>query len=263
MTSIKEQLTNMFSKIMAGTVTREEGTMLINSLVRSNQAEAVKELSYLIENPPPGVFPKTILHTISLSRNKSLINIIIAGLENRNEDVSILAAQELASQKTADAKHVLVEHLDSEIYHVRKASAIALCKGFSDGIDIVKKHILTHSEPFYRSTSALALLESGKSGLEAILNLLNSGNTNAMATCAEVLVSACKNLDSANIPRVFEALMIAGDKKDTTAIIELLKVAAALKGRARGFEGYIMAFTDYPFEPVRKEAQNALKHIKV
>lgn len=262
MGSVREQLTNMFSKIMAGTVTREEGTMLINSLVRANQADTVKELSYLIENPPPSVFPKTILHTISLSRNKALHNIIIAALEHKNEDVSIFAAQELASQKTLDAKNVLIEHLSSEAYHVRKASALALCKGFSDGIDLVREHVMTQAEPFYRSTSAQALLASGKSGMEALLKLLGSGNSGAMTASAEVLINAARDVDSAQLPQIFEALMIAGDKKDSAAIIELLQVCAALDGRAKGFEGYVMAFTDYPFEPVRKAAQTALKRIK-
>ena len=44
MSSIREKLTNMFSKVMAGTVTREEGTMLINHLAREDLAETVREL---------------------------------------------------------------------------------------------------------------------------------------------------------------------------------------------------------------------------
>ena len=51
MSSIKEKLTNMFEKVMAGTVTREEGTMLLNHLVREDPAGTVAELALLIENP--------------------------------------------------------------------------------------------------------------------------------------------------------------------------------------------------------------------
>lgn len=263
MASMREQLVNMFTKIMAGTVTREEGTMLINHLVRASQAEAVKELSALIETPPPGVFPKTILHTVSLSRNKALHNIIIAGLEHKNEDVSILAAQELASQKTIEAKSVLVEHLDSEVYHVRKASAIALARGFAeDGLEILKRHMLEHQEPFYRSTTAQALLMAGKNGVETLLSILSTGNTGAMETVSEVLVSSNDAISGADIPKIFDALMKAGDRKDSSAVIALLRVAGSLGHRAKGYEGFVMAFTDHQYDVVRKEANNALKHIR-
>ncbi|MDP2690278.1 MAG: hypothetical protein Q8P48_09225, partial [Deltaproteobacteria bacterium] len=77
MSGEREKLANMFTKVMAGTVTREEGTMLINHLAKEDMASTVSELSYLMENPPPGVFPKTILHTIALSRNKAFHDIMI------------------------------------------------------------------------------------------------------------------------------------------------------------------------------------------
>lgn len=262
MSSIREKLTNMFSKVMAGTVTREEGTMLINHLAKEDQAGTVMELSYLIDNPPPGVFPKTVLHTIALARNKAFYSIMLAALEHKNEDVSILAAQELARLKTSDAKYVLTEHLTSEVYHVRKASALALVKGFEDGVEILKKHIETHPEPFFRSTSAQALLLSGKKGIAALIGILSSGDEGAVKSASEVLSGAGDLLTGEDIPKILGALMLAGDNNDSRLIIELLKVVASLKGRARGFEGFVLAFADYPSEPVRLEAQNTLKVIR-
>lgn len=261
MNSIREKLSNMFSKVMAGTVTREEGTMLINHLAKENLVETVSELSYLIDTPPPGVFSKTILHTIALARNKSFHNILVASLDHKNEDVSILAAEELARLKTSEAQEVLVEHLTSDVYHVRKASAAALAQ-FPEGLATLKEHILTHSEPFYRLTSAQALIKAGKQGIETLLSILNSGKEDAVKSIAEALIAAGKDLGNSEIPKIFEALMMAGDRKDTQSILGLLKVAGSLKGKARGFEGYVMAFEDHPTESVRKEAQDALKQIK-
>jgi len=261
MSSIREKLTNMFSKVMAGTVTREEGTMLINHLAKEDLPETARELSYLIEVPPPGVFSKTILHTIALARNKGFNNILVASLDHKNEDVSILAAEELARLKTTEAREVLVEHLTSDVYHVRKASAVALTQ-FPDGLEILKQYILSHNEPFYRLTAAQALIRAGKPGIEALLTVLNSGNDAAVVSIAEALITAAKDLAVSEIPKLFEALMMAGDRKDTQAILGLLKVAGSLKGKAKGFEGYIMAFEDYPVEPVRKEAREAIKMIQ-
>lgn len=260
MPTVREKLSNMFSKIMAGTITREEGTLLINDLAKENFAESIKDLAYLIDNPPSGVFPKTILHTIALSRNKAFNNLMIASLEHKNEGVTILAASELGRLRTEEAKHVLVDHLTSEVYHVRQASAEALTE-FPDGFEILKKHILTHKEPFYRGTSAQALLKAGKKGMEALLSILSSGNSGAIATVAAVIAKSAPSIEAADIPKIFDALMLAGDKKDTASIIELLKLVAVLKDKARGFDGYVRAFADHPYELIRKEAKNTLAQI--
>lgn len=259
---VREKLASMFTKIMAGTITREEGTMLINDLAKGRYEETMKELFFLIDNPPSGVFPKTILHTIALSRNKAFIKIMIACLEHKNAEVSILAAVELGKQRTAEAKDVLREHLNSEVYHVRQASASALIDGFGDdGIEMLKKHILTHHEQFYRATSSQALLKAGREGIDALFALLNSGNPGAVASAATSLSSAVLVLEKDDIPRIFEALMRAGDKKETTTILALLKVAGLLKSKAIGFDGYIRAFVDDPVLLVSEEAKKALKSI--
>jgi len=262
MSSIKEKLTNMFQKVLAGTVTREEGTMLLNHLVKEDPSGTVAELALLIENPPTGVFPKTIIHTIALARNKAFYEIMTESLVHKSEDVSVLAAQELARLRTSEAREVLSEHLDSEVYHVRKASAAALVQGFSDGLEVVMKHMMEHPEPFYRLTCAQGLLLGGKKGLHALLNMLATGSGGVIVTAAEALMNESEKLEDSDIPGVFEALMNAGDRKDSQSVIELLKVAGSLKGRAKGFESFIQAFADYPFEAVKTEAERALRNIR-
>ncbi len=260
MSTVRERLANMFTKIMAGTITREEGTFLINDLAKKNLAECIKDLGYLIDNPPSGVSPKAILHTVALSRNKAFNNLMIASLEHKNEGVSILAASELGRLHTDEAKRVLVDHLSSEVYHVRQASAEALTE-FADGFEILKKHILAHKEPFYRGTSAQALLKAGKKGMEALLSILSSGNFGAIATVAAVIIKSAQSIEAADSPKIFDALKFAGDKKDTASIIELLRLVAALKDRAKGFEQYVRAFADHPYELIRKEAKSTLAQI--
>ncbi len=262
MSGEREKLTNMFTKVMAGTVTREEGTMLINHLAKEDMVSTVSELSYLMENPPPGVFARTILHTIALSRNKAFHNIMVTGLEHKNEDVSILAAQELAKLKSEDAMQVLVEHLGSDVYHVRKASATALVQGFREGVDIVASRLESSQEDFYRSTYAQALLNAGKKGLEALLKVMSSGNPGAAVSAARVVLGVVDRLAEDDIPKVFGALMAAGDNNDAESIVEILKIAAALKGRAKGFEGYVRAFSDYAASSVRAEAKIALEEMR-
>ena len=258
MSGEREKLTNMFSKVMAGTVTREEGPMLINFLAKEDITSTVMELAYLIENPPPGVFAKTILHTIALSRNKAFNNIIVKGLEHKNEDVSILAAEELARLKTADARDVLVEHLGSDVYHVRKVSAAALGQGFSEGGEIVAKRLEEHKEDFYRSTYAQTLLGAGKKGMDALLRVMSTRSHGAVLSAARAVLSAAYKLTEEDIPKVFESLMVAGDKNDVEAIVEILKIVAHLKGRASAYDGYVRAFLDSGTSSVRTEAKAAL-----
>ncbi len=262
MSSIKEKLSNMFQKVMAGTVTREEGAMLLNDLVREDPAGTVAELALLIETPPAGVFPKTIIHTAALARNKAFYEIMLTSLAHKSEDVSVLAAQEIARQRTNEARDALAEHLNSEIDHVRKASAIALVQNFADGLEIVKKHMMEHTEPFYRLTSAQGMVLGGKKGASELIKMLATGTGGVVATVAEALISAAEKLDDSEIPKIFEALMNAGDRKDEQSAVELLKVAGSLRGRAKKFESYILAFADYPFEAVKSEAERALLNIR-
>lgn len=260
--SSKEKLTNMFTKVVAGTVTREEGAMLLNHLAKEDPDGALSELALLIKDPPPGVFAKTIIHMIALARNKAFYGIMVANLDHDNEDIPDIAAQEIARLKTAEAREVLSDRLNSAAVHVRKASATALVQNFSDGLEVVKRHMLLEQQrPMYRLTSAQALLSAGRKGVETLLSLLGSEDGDAVTTAAEALISAGNGLDQADIPRVFDALMSAGDREDARSIIEILKVAASLSGRARGFEGFIRAFSDHPLEPVRAEAQNALNRV--
>src|SRR3989304_1637304 len=169
MSSIKEKLTRLFWKVLAGGVTRGEGTMLLNHLVKEDPSGTVAELALLIETPPTGVFPKTIIHTIALARNKAFYEIMIESLAHKSEDVSVLAAQELARLRTSEAREGLSEHLNSEIEHVRKASAAALVQGFSEGPELVKQHMAGHADPFYRLPSAPGLPLGGEKGVSALL----------------------------------------------------------------------------------------------
>lgn len=264
MAELREQLSELFKKIMAGTVSREEGTMLINHLVREKPQATVEELAYLIDNPPQNVFPKTIFHTMALTRNKVFFDLMVKCLDHKYEDVSILAAEELARFKGLESRNVLIDHLSSEVYHVRKSSATALAKGFgAEGMDVLKKHILTDKEPFYRTTSALGLVLAGKKWVDTVVDLLHTGNPNAVHTAAETIEQAAHKFGDDVIPKVMEALMNAGDRKDTLTIVQLLRAAAAFKGRAKNYEQYLRVFSDYPNEQVRDAASKALMMIKI
>jgi HEAT repeat protein len=262
MGEIRHKLMNMFSKVMAGTVSREEGAMLINHIVKEDEQGALRELSFLINNPPPNVYQKTILHSIALARNKAFFPLMVAALDHKNEDVAIFAANELARFRTDEAKDIIVDHLDSEAYHVRKASACALAQIFgNDGMDILKGHILSHSEPFYRATSAHGLLSAGKNGIEVLVEILSAGGPEAVSSAAEAIGSAGVALKKQDRKRIIDALLAAGDRQDTESIIGLLKAVASFRIKAKSYEGYVRAFEDHPSESVRSEARITLGKI--
>lgn len=263
MSSVKDQLTNMLSKVMAGTVTREEGSMLLNHLVKEDEAGTLRELTYLVDNPPPDVPQKTILHTIAFARNKAFFKIMASSLENENDEVSVQAAHELARFKTDEAKDVLIEHLSVEAYQIRKASASAFAQGFgAEGIEILKEHIMTHPDPLYRATSAQALLGAGRPGLEALLPILSSVDPGPVQTVVEVIGSAGGELSDEDMRRIVDALLLAGDREDALAITALLEAVASFGPRAMSLEAYVMAFADHPSEGVRNAAQGTLEKIR-
>ncbi|MBI5562453.1 MAG: hypothetical protein HY894_06340 [Deltaproteobacteria bacterium] len=263
MSTVRDQLLNMFGKVSAGTVTEAEGTMLINSLAKKEPQEVVKELYDLIHNTPAHLTAQLIFHTVAASRSRLFFDVLTSALDHKREDVSIFACEELSRYFAMEAKFVLAEHLNSDAYHVRKSSATIIAKVFGDsGLEILKKHVLAHAEHYYRMTSADVLANCGKKGVDALVAILNFGNHNAAATVAEVLSRDPYQIADADVPKILNALMEAGDANAKDAIVALLKLAASLGKRTKQFVEYVRAYEDWPDELVSAEAWNALMEIE-
>jgi len=262
MSTVRDQIINMFARVAAGTVTQEEGTMLINSLAKQEPQETVKELSDLIHNTPQDMSAQLIFRTVAMSRSRLFFDVLTSALDHKSEDMSIFACEELSKYFPTESQFVLAEHLNSDVYHVRKASAKILSKVFGDAaIEMLKKHILAHAEHYYRMTSAEVLAGSGNKGTDALIQILNSGKPGPAATAAEVLARDPRRITDAYVPVIVNALLEAGDAKESTAIVALLKLVASLGSRAKQYAEYIKAYEDWTDELVSAEAWNALLEV--
>ncbi len=263
MTTVKEQLNTVFTKIMAGTVTREEGAMLLNDCVKNSGAETIKELEYLLINPPQNVHKKTIFHTMVLARNKAFVPLMAITLDNPDEDLAIVAAQELSRLHTDEAQDVLIKHLDIDNYGARKASAEALARGFGQkGADILKEHVINNDVALIRLTSAEALLQAGSAGFKALIELIFCEKSGPSDSAVEVLTKAPGSLLSKEVRPLVDALMVAGDKDDTVAAIALLKIITSLGGLAGRYVDFVRVFEENASEAVRDEAGRTLASIR-
>ena len=264
MVTIKEQLFTVFTKITGGTVSMEEGSMLLNDLARSDEAETVKELEYLLMNPPQNVPRMTVFQTMVFARNKACISLIAQTLDSDDEELVAIAAEELSRFNTDEATEVLLEHLNAEGYHTRKVCAEAIALGFGAyGVRQLKEHILDKDEALFRDTSALALLQSGRLGIVALIEVLSSGKEVPVNSVVEALVKAPEEALANELKQLIDALMLAGDRDDPVSIIGLLKVIASLGGRAASYEDFILAFEDNLSGLVRNEAGRTLGAIRV
>ena len=122
----------------------------------------------------------------------------MVGPRTQEQEVSILAA-ELARLKTSEAKVVLVEHLNSKVYHE---------EGFSDTlvdrlprIDIVRRHLMDQAEPFYRSLPRWRSLQAAGKGMDALLAILNSGEPGPVSTAAETVMGQLPENDAETYQR--------------------------------------------------------------
>lgn len=263
MATIKEQLNAVFAKIMAGTVTREEGAMLLGDLVGTDEAGTLKELEYMLENPPQNVHRKTIFHTVVLSRDKAYVPLIAKTLDSQDEDLAIVAAEELSRLHTAEAEKVLCEHLNAETYSTRKASAAALARGCgASGVKLLRDHLLGCTLALYCGTSAEALLQAGRAGIEALIEVLTCGKEAPANSAVEALVKAPGTLLISEIRSLVDALMLAGDSDDSVSIVALLKVIASLGGAAGKYEGFVLAFEENRSSLVSDEAGRTLAAIR-
>lgn len=262
--SVRDQIVAMFLKIAAKTISREEGTLLLNDLQRraSDKSEVRRIIIDLSEKPPKDVYVKTIFHTVALTKNPAFTKILEVGLEHKSEDISIVAADGLANLGNDEARDALAHHLINDSYHVRKASGDVLIKGWGKmGIKLVAMHGLSHPETYYRYTAALSLARSGKAGISVLLETFSSNNMNAIQSAADALSEVENAVGKEEVPKLVYALETAVANKHSAAVIALLKLLGAMKGKVSGFEEHIAVLTDYNYEPVRIAANNALASV--
>lgn len=170
---IRERLCSVFRKIADGKVTREGGAMFLKDLLKRTEAGlVVEELERLTACPPSGVYVRTILHTILLTRNDLFINILSKSLTHADEETAVFTAKGLAGLRSFESFKVLVKHLDHDSYLCRKAAAEALPEGFGrEGIEALKRHIMAVNGYMYKRTSIEALLKS-KDGVRALVEIM-------------------------------------------------------------------------------------------
>jgi len=263
MADVKEQLINMFIKMNAGNVTMEEGAMLINSLAKKDGQEVVKVFMGLIHKTPQGLMPQRVFTTLAMTKNRLFFDVLTSTLEHKNEEVSLYACEEIAKYFKNEIKYVLVDHLNSDVYNVRKVTASTITKIYGDdGIQMLKNHIVTRDEHYHRLTSAEAVIKVGRKGIDVMVELLNSDVPGAVMTSAEALTVVVPQLTDDDLNKTVYALLQAGDTKNIQGIVSLLKMIAAFGSKASKFDGYVQAYVDYPDDAVTNEAQVTLKAIK-
>src|SRR5271169_6809880 len=170
--ALKDKITAMMQKIAAKTVSREEGALYLNDLMRRSQdkSKLQRVLLELGQAPPSLVLAKTIFHVISLTNNVDFAPSLEAGLKHPDEEVCIFSAEGLARYKNDMAKDTLVRHLVNVLYHIRKTSAKILVKSWGkEGIRLVVAHGLHHNDLYIRDTAASVLANAGAPGLSALL----------------------------------------------------------------------------------------------
>lgn len=263
--SIRDQIVTMFMKIAAKTISREEGTLLLNDLARgsiNNKMEVFKVILDLCQKPPKDVYVKTMFHTVALAKNPAFTKILEVGLEHKNEEISIVCADGLANLGNDEARDSLTHHLINDSYHVRKASGDVLIKGWGKmGIKLVIANGLSHPETYYRYTAALSLARSGKAGISALLDVFISNNLNAIQSAAEALSEFENAVGKEDVPKIVHALEVAVANKHSNAVVALLKLLGAMKEKVGGFEEHIAVLMDHSYEPVRVAAHNALASV--
>lgn len=264
--SIRDQIVAMFLKIAAKTISREDGTLFLNDLMKRSDVATKKEINRIIldlcQKPPKDIYVKTMFHTVALAKNPAFTKLLEVGLEHKNEEISIICADGLASLGNDEARDSLTHHLINDSYHVRKASGDVLIKGWGRmGIKLVVANGLSHPEIYYRYTAALSLARSGKAGISALLDVFVSNNLNAIQSAAEALSEFEKAVGKEEVPRLVHALETAVANKHSNAVIALLKLLGTMKEKVSGFEEHIAVLLDHNYEPVRIAAHSALASV--
>lgn len=254
---IKSCLSEMFNKVAKKTISREEGVFLINDLIKRDKAATLTALAYLVNNPPHGVFPATIIHTVALTKNESVESFFEMHLWH--EKMAISVAENIRNDNT---KNALARHLNSDEYHTRKAVAEALIRCFGrEGIEMVKTRGFSNPEVFYRETSASALANAGRPGVEALLSIISSNEVNAIHSAAKALIRAREHLSDKDTRLLMQGLKVSLDEKFPPAALDILEVIASMGKKAEGCKEYIAALVKHPYRPIQEAARKTLSEI--
>jgi len=261
---LKDRISVMLQKIATKTVSREEGAMFLNDLMRhsKNKSEILAMILELGQTPPSRVLAKTVYHVLSLTNNTDFARILEAGLEHADEEVCIFSAEGLARYKNDSARNTLLRHLLDTSYHARKASAKVLLKYWGkEGIRLVVAHGLHHQDLYIRVTAASVLADAGAPGLAALLEVMESDDMPAIQSAAEALIPFSTSLKKEDVPKLIHALETAVAARQPTTVVALLKLFVVLKELLSGFEEYLAILLNDTFEPVRQSARQALNAV--
>jgi hypothetical protein len=255
----------MFRKISLKTITREEGALLLNDLVKQSTGKSTLHqiIRDFCQKPPNDIPVKTIFHTVALANNPEFEPILQAGLDNENEEVSIVSAEGLARFKSDKAKNVLTRHLNSKAYHVRQASGNVLIRWWgSEGISLVVAQGLFHPDKHVRKTAATLLAGNGKRGISALIDIMVTDNLDAIQSAAEALLEAKIIIAEKNqVRKIVHALTTADSGKESHTVITLLKLLATQKEKVIGFEEYIAVLLSHDSDQVRQAAGRTLSSL--
>ncbi|HYA86465.1 MAG TPA: HEAT repeat domain-containing protein [Nitrospirota bacterium] len=261
---LKDKITAMMLKVAAKTVSREEGALYLNDLMRRSmdKSKLQRVLLELGQSPPSLVLAKTVFHVISLTNNVAFVEILEAGLKHKDEEVCIFSAEGLARYKNDRARDMLLRHLVDDLYHIRKTSAKVLVTWWgSEGIRLVVAHGLHHHDLYIRDTAASVLADAGAPGLSALLEVIESDNADAIQSAIEALIPFWGRLKKEHVPKLIRALETAIISRQSTTIIAILRLLALLKGLLSGFEEYLAILLNETYEPVRQAASQTLKAV--
>ncbi len=251
----------MLDKVASGTISREEGSLFLNDLMkRGSRKDALRKLLLnLCQSPPLGLCVKTLYHVIALSDNSDFRAILKTGLEHPDEEICIVSAEGLSKYHSGVAQETLVRHLVNPSYHVRKASGNSLIKGWGkEGAKMVATYGLCHPELLIRDTAATALVKSGEVGVTALVDALELADTNAVGSAADALIGARDFIKAEHVPKIIHALVSAADQKSIDTILTLLNLLGALKSLAAGYEEYIAHMMYSGYRSVSASARAAL-----
>lgn len=174
---MRQQLSSLFRKVADRRVTREEGAIFLKDLLKKAEAGlVVEEIVRLTACPPPGVYVKTMLHTLLLTGNTLFVDVLSKSIAHADEETAVFAARGLASLNSHEALKVLVRFLDNENYVCRKAAAEALAEGFGrEGIEALKRHITAINDRYIGMNDKLASVEAllrNKGGIRALVEIM-------------------------------------------------------------------------------------------
>jgi hypothetical protein len=266
----KIKVASALKKIASGTVTLEEGAVLLNDLERSSADKDELNALFLelYRALPQETHGKIFLHIIALTKNPHFENMLAAGLDHPDENTAPAILAGMAGYKDDQARGALKRQLAHPLPRVRKlAGEIIIRKWGTEGVNLVVANGLCSEDQDIVNSACIVLSDCGVTVAPIVIDAMQTMNMASLRASAKLLLDMKESMDIEDhidkdrVATLVQVMDRVAGNKQPNLIITMLELLGLLKNKLAGHEDAIAAFLNVEHSTIKLVSHKVLSAI--